>query len=487
MENLLIKRARLTPDKIGLSFYEEQWTFQELLEVAHGVLNQLVTRVGQLPQRVAILGKNRPNLYFAFLGSMLGNCEIVVLNNRLTKEEIAEQLLISTPACLLYDPELGNSVPAQWLDQSISLDWLVMANQGKASFIEAVAEVSLEDTHTIMFTSGTTGSPKGVRQTFKNHLASAAGSRANLGVAETDKWLLVVPLFHISGYSMLMKGLIYGNQVVLVDKFSPSGVVEQMHQQQVTHLSLVPTMLLRLIETPGFIEHAQGMSAILLGGAAVNPKLLEKCLQSQLPIIQSFGMTETASQVVALNHQDSRKKVGSSGKPLKGVSLKIAASQGEDGVGEILIKADNITSGYLNSPLGLTPDGYFKTGDLGYLDEEGFLFVVGRQKELIISGGENIYPFEIEKRLLEHPGIQEVAVTSEPDGVWGEKVVAYYCGESKVIANELTRVLGGLASYKHPKTYYQIATMPKNSLGKLLKKQLPGQAKLATYYFKTNN
>lgn len=474
MENLLIKRARLTPTRIGLSYGSDQWRFDELLTEAQGILNQLTTRLGHSPRRVAVFGRNHPDLYLTLLGLQLANSEIVVINNRLTSNEITEQLEISQPDCLLYASELCAKIPDYGQLPRFSFSELLEKEVTLATDLPK-EKVSLDDTHTIMFTSGTTGVPKGVKQSFRNHLASAAGSAANLGMKASDKWLLVVPLFHISGYSMLMKGLIYGNEVVLVDRFDPHEVVAQMTRHHVTHMSLVPTMLLGLLATPGFKEYGKEMTAILLGGAAVSPELLSECHEAGLPIIQSFGMTETASQVVALNHTDSLGKQGSSGRPLKSVSLKISEAEKPGEIGEILILAANVTTGYLNSPLELTREGYFKTGDLGYLDSEGYLYVVGRQKELIISGGENIYPVEIEKHLLNHPAITEVAVTSEPDEQWGEKVVAYYTGQTLSDVAAITPFLEGLASYKQPKRYYQLAELPKNSLGKVLKQGLQSQ------------
>lgn len=471
MENLLVKRAQLTPAKIGLRYQEQAWSYESMLEQAQTVLNQLVANQAGTLKRAAVLGNNCPALYFTLLGLNLGNIEIVMINNRLTQQEIYQQLDIAKVDVLICEKDFQDQVqffaplPCLMMEQLLSED-------EETPIVKPVLDVSSEMINTIMFTSGT---PKGVKQTLGNHWASAIGSSLNLGLAGTDKWLLTVPLYHISGYSMLMKGLIYGNEIHLVKKFTAPAVIKLIQNEGITHISLVPTMLNSLLQHGEFLTNCASLKCLLLGGAPVNQAVLEKCHEHQLPIIQSFGMTETASQVVALNHQESLRKIGSSGKPLFPVQLKIADTQNAGEVGEILIKGDNVSPGYLNAPFEKTKDGYFKTGDLGYLDEEGFLFVVGRQKELIISGGENIYPLEIENKLLEHATITDVAVAGEQDDYWGERVVAYLCCEGDLNQKELASVLTDISRYKQPKTYYFVKEIPRNSLGKLQKNKLSEQ------------
>lgn len=474
MENLLIKRAQLTPTKIGLRYQEQTWSYESMLQQAQMVLNQLVMKLNKKPKRVAVLGSNSPELYFTLLGLNLGAIEIVMINNRLTSQEITLQLEIAQVDSLIYETSFKSIAETctghSWISMS---DLLVQHPDLPMS--EAIRNISEEMVNTIMFTSGTTGTPKGVKQTFGNHWASAIGSSLNLGVSDTDKWLLAVPLYHISGYSMLMKGLIYGNEINLVSKFDAISTIHLIQQREITHISLVPTMLNSLLIEEDFLNDCKSLKCILLGGAPVSQKVLELCHQYHLPIIQSFGMTETASQVVALNHQESLRKIGSSGKPLFPVSLKIAETDQANVVGEILIKGNNVSPGYLNATFDCTEAGYFKTGDLGYLDDEGFLYVVGRQKELIISGGENIYPLEIENKLLQHSSIKDVAVTGEADDYWGEKVVAYIECEKPLDQHELANVLCELSRYKQPKSYYLVNNIPRNSLGKLQKNQLSEQ------------
>lgn len=476
MENWLLKRARLTPDKVGLVFEDNTWTFAELKLCAEDLLNQLYHQKQSL-SRVAVLGSNQAQFYHLLLALHLASIETVILNNRLTAQEIQQQLLISQPDVIIFEEQYQEKFNFKKNDfDMISLEKLTKITSPKRqSFDEAI--IDLSKTTTIMFTSGTTGLPKAVRQTYQNHWASALGAALNSGLNHDDNWLMTVPLFHISGYSMLIKGLIYGQTVCLVAKFNSDIIVKNLQKYHVTHLSLVPTMLDKLLENCSFTALSSQLRCLLLGGAPLSIKTLENCHKLNLPIIQSFGMTETASQVVALNHTDAQRKLGSSGQAQLAISLKIANTTEPYVTGEILIKGPNVTPGYLNAPLDLTEDGYFKTGDLGYLDDEGFLYISGRQKELIISGGENIYPIEVEQHLTQLPSIKEAAVIGEADSYWGERVVAYLVtsNPSDFDDEELKLLPKTLAAYKCPKTYYLVAALPKNSLGKLLKRELARQ------------
>lgn len=471
MENWLIKRAKMSPNQLGLVFNDTCWTFKEL-ETDATQLATAITSQSPTLQRVAVLGRNHADFYLLLLALHLLQVEVVVLNNRLTAGEIAQQLTIATPDCVIVDPLFHDKLK----DCSCPvLDLTELRQITTEGLTYTHKPIELNNVATIMFTSGTTGVPKGVKQTYQNHFSSATGSALNVGMTPDDKWLLTVPLFHISGYSMMMKSLIYGNTVCLVEKFNPTLICQLIKEASITHISLVPTMLTALLKVPDFAKNKDSLRCVLLGGAPLTVAQLEEAHALDLPIIQSFGMTETASQVIALNARDAKRKIGSSGQPLFPVELHIEAPN-EDGIGEILIKAPNLSPGYINAEMIKTTDGFLKTGDLGYLDEEGFLYVVGRKKELIISGGENIYPLRVENALLTTSQVKEVAVTGEPDEYWGEIVTAYIVlhpglsFDEELIKQEID---GLIAHYKQPKRYYVINELPRNSLGKLVKRKLP--------------
>ncbi|WP_143454331.1 AMP-binding protein, partial [Limosilactobacillus reuteri] len=261
----------------------------------------------------------------------------------------------------------------------------------------------------IMYTSGTTGKPKGVLQTFGNHFYSAVSSALNLGLSSADKWLCVAPIFHISGFSIIMRGLIYGMTVRLVEKFRAEEIERILANETVTIMSVVPFMLKKLIQQQNKTNthYNSAFRCMLLGGGTIDRETLEICLQRSIPVVQCYGMTETCSQIIALRSADALLKLGSVGQPLFSTQLKLSKD------GEILLKTPALTPGYLNLPDKLpskTIDGWYRTGDIGHLDKEGYLYIDGRADEMLISGGENIFPQEVEQVYQRYPQINEVAV-----------------------------------------------------------------------------
>ena len=339
-----------------------------------------------------------------------------------------------------------------------------------------VEEIDLDDICTIMYTSGTTGHPKGVIQTYGNHWWSAISSSLNLGLHQDDCWLCTVPLFHISGYSILMKSVIYGMKIVLHEKFDEKETIDDLHKEKVTIMSVVSTTLSRIIEGLKDDTLPKQFRCMLLGGGPASLALLNACVDKNIPVYQSYGMTETASQIVTLSPEDSLRKLGSAGKPLFPSQIKIIHGDGEmakhNEPGEIVVKGPNVTHGYLNRDTVLQ-DGWLQTGDIGYLDDEGFLYVLDRRSDLIISGGENIYPAEIEGVLTSHPNIQDAGVIGKVDNHWGEVPVAFIVPKGEITASEIKNYCQEkLAKYKIPKEFNFIEEIPRNASKKILRREL---------------
>jgi o-succinylbenzoate---CoA ligase len=303
--------------------------------------------------------------------------------------------------------------------------------------------------HTVIRTSGTTGEPRAVELTYANHAASAVASADALGVEPGDRWLCPLPLHHVGGLNVLIRSAINGTSVVLHERFDAERVKATLEAGEVTLVSLVPTMLGRL-RSAG-LSRAPGLRAIALGGGPVPAGLLAWARETGIPVVPVYGMTETCSQVVA----------GSPGRALRGVELEVAPG------GEILVR------GPMVAPGALAADGWLHTGDLGRLDADGQLWVLGRLKELIVTGGENVAPLEVEQALLEHPAVVDAGVAGLPDPDWGEAVTAFVVLAEPVAADDLRAwCRERLDRFKVPKAVHAVERLPRNAGGKLLRDRL---------------
>jgi o-succinylbenzoate---CoA ligase len=324
-----------------------------------------------------------------------------------------------------------------------------------AAVAGAEADVPLRDTvdpdavHSVVHTSGTTGRPKAVELTYGNHAASALAAADALGVHPDDRWLCPLPLFHVGGLGVLIRSVINATTARVHDRFDTGAVKDALEGGEVSLASLVPTMLVRL--RAAGLGRAPGLRAIALGGGPIPAGLLDWARGAALPVVPVYGMTETCSQVAA----------GSPGRPLRGVELEIAAD------GEILVRGPMVARG------SLAPDGWLHTGDLGHLDQDGGLHVDGRVKELIVTGGENVAPIEVEQVLLSHPAVADAGVAGRPDPEWGEAVTAFVVLRRPATADELRAwCRERLAPHKTPKTVHEVAALPRNAGGKLLRDRL---------------
>lgn len=310
------------------------------------------------------------------------------------------------------------------------------------------ADVILRDSvdptavHSVIHTSGTTGEPKAVELTYANHAASAAASATITGLGPGDRWLCPLPLFHVGGLGVLLRCAMAGATAVLHERFDVERVQRALEQGEVTLASFVPTMLSRLRDAG--LRSAPGLRTILLGGGPIPPELLDWAAATGIPVTPVYGMTETASQVVA----------GIPGRPLPGVELSIAAD------GEILVRGPMVSV-----------EGWLHTGDSGRIDRDGLLHVEGRLKELIVTGGENVAPAEVEATLLEHPAVVDAGVVGRADPDWGEAVCAVV-----VLRADADDLLDWcrerLAPFKVPKRIEIVDALPRNAAGKLLRDRL---------------
>jgi O-succinylbenzoic acid--CoA ligase len=342
--------------------------------------------------------------------------------------------------------------------------------------------MNLDDDFAIVHTSGTSGRPKAAMLTCRNIVSSALASARKLEHRQRERWLCALPLYHLGGLSILLRSLIYGTAFDLMPAapFDVHRLNQKLSDHPITLVSLVPTMLQRLLDARTRPWNPQ-LRLILLGGEAPSPQLLERCIAEKLPIATSYGLTETASQVATALPDLVYRKPGAAGKPLLFSTVRIIDEQGNDAPpnvhGEVLVSGETVMRGYYNDPAATAKAlraGWLHTGDIGYLDEDGDLFILQRRVDLIVSGGENIYPAEVEAALRRHPAVAEVLVLGLPDPKWGQRVAAVIetrAGQSPSAANISNFARERLAAYKVPRRIAFVEALPRTASGKLRRRE----------------
>jgi O-succinylbenzoic acid--CoA ligase len=480
----LRQRALSTPDRLALIAGSQRATWTQLDAAVNNASRVLsYDHVGR-GSTVAVLSGNCAAFVVAVHAIVRLGGVLLPLNVRLTPTELAWQVADAGAALVLADK--ANMAIANTLGPLVSsLEEVASLNGRSETF--GVGRFDLATPMSVVYTSGTTGRPKGAVLTYGNHLWSAVGSALNLGLRDDDRWLAALPLFHVGGLAILLRSVIYGMTAVVHESFDAARANAAIDDDGVTIVSVVANMLQRMLAeralrvpqaTRTYPPHLRCM---LLGGGPAPQPLLEACAARGVPVVQTYGLTEAASQVTALAPEDALSKLGSAGKPLFGTELRIVASdsdRAEGEPGEILVRGPTVTPGYLNQPVATAEaleDGWLHTGDLGYLDAEGYLYVLDRRDDLIVSGGENVYPAEVESALQSHPAVLEAGVVGVPHERWGQVPVAVVVLRPGAVttAEELIEFCRGrLAGYKTPHSVTFIAALPRNAAGKLVRAEV---------------
>jgi len=450
------------------------WTYRQLFVDVAKVARSL-DEFGVKPgDRVGVLSQNSPLQVQLFFALSLKNAIIVPLKTRLKPPELESQ--ISDAKC--HHIFVQNKLAPKLSDRVKFARFSDLSNDVEESFIRKFSDplITPNDTLSVFYTSGTTGKPKGAVLSYQNFLYSAMANAMNIGVREDDLWLACLPLDHIGGFSIYTRSVIYGTSVFLQEKFDAKETLKILQNNPVTIVSLVPTMLKRLLDL-GLDIHSVSLRVILLGGARPEPELVTRALQRGLPVIRSYGMTETCSQVIATPYQFLHQAPESSGRPMGFTQVKIVDENGSvlsKGIaGEILIKSPTVMKEYWNDTQAtsevLDQDGWLHTRDYGYLDERENLYTISRRENLIVTGGENVIPEEVESVLNMHPDIEVSCVFGIDASEWGQKVVAaIQINQSQFDRGKVKKFLvARLANYKIPKEYFPIKELPRTGSGKI--------------------
>ncbi len=484
--------AERTPDAPCLASGDVRLSYRQLDQRSSRLANALVQAGVGTGDRVALLANMAPVFYeLAYACAKIGAI-MLPLNWRLAKREIAQILGDAEPRCIIVEEALATG-----LDEvvggvpQIDLDRLSMLC-GEASPEIMPRAIDPDAPTLLLYTSGTTGMPKGVLVSQANLAFVERMAREIWAFDATSVNLVAMPLFHIGGIGYGMMALSQGGHTVLLDRLDPASIVDTVNRHGITHAFFVPTVIQRLVDHAGSGgDVPRGLRRILYGAAPIGEPLLRRALALfGCEFSHAYGATETAGTVISLppgEHDpdgSTPERLRSCGRPLPWVELQLVdpdterlVTTGE--VGEIRIRSGMVTQGYWRKPVetaaAITPDGWLKTGDAAYRDADGFVFIHDRYKDMIVSGGENVYPTEIENVLGAHPHVGQVAVIGVPHPKWGESPRAYIVPRIGTAPDEATLITftrERLAHYKCPTSIRFVAALPQTASGKILKREL---------------
>jgi acyl-CoA synthetase (AMP-forming)/AMP-acid ligase II len=478
----------------------ERCDFARLNRNANRLANALLARRLRPGDRVGCLMTNGPRYAEAYFACAKAGHLFVTLNWRLTAAELSWQLADSGATAVLYDAPQAELVEAlragfpgvQWLPADAGP---FAGEVGSATDAEPPIVAGGADPLYMMYTSGTTGRPKGAVMSHAANLAWLACTVLAKDVRAGDRQVVVAPMFHIGGLGMVMTAIYRGMSSVLLRAFDPGVMWDTIARERITVFFAVPSMLAAMHQHPsrGRLDHSS-LRSILCGAAPVPVALLEAYLDMGIEVLQIYGATETHGGICVLDAQHARRKIGSTGLPYFGIDVRVVDVDGRPvppGVpGEVVTRGPHLISGYWQQPEATRSairDGWFHTGDIAEVDDEGFIYIKDRSKDMIISGGENVYPAEVEDALGRHPCVREVGVIGQPSDRWGESACAVivkspdWQGDDAALEQELRALAQArLAKFKQPKAYVFVDALPRSPSGKVLKRVLrdefPGPA-----------
>ena len=489
------KWAVYSPDKIALRAYEtgKTLTYSELNRLGNRLAHHLTTHFNlQKGDRIALLAENSPEHLLLLVAAQKTGCILVPLNFRLASAEIDYLLQNAEPKLVIGEAKFQSvleaaphyhEIPHRWSLEELAAFCDKRKTQPTDEHFD-IAVVDEDDPILILYTSGTTGFPKGALYTHKMMLWNSFNTAMSLIVNTESRTVNCMPFFHTGGWNVLTTPFLHhGGYTCLVKKFDPATILQLLETEQPTIFMGVPTMLKMIADEPAFANaDFSRLLYIIVGGEPMPIPLIETWHEKGVAIRQGYGMTEVGPNLTSLHQDDAIRKKGSIGRPNFYVDIKIVDEVGKpvstNQPGELLLRGPMVTPGYWRNEAATAKaieDGWFHTGDMLRQDEEGYLYVVDRIKNMFISGGENVYPAEVERVLVAHPHIAEAAVIGVPDERWGEVGKAFVVpkpGEAISEAAVTDFCRSQLAKFKVPRHIVFLEALPKNDTGKINKKTL---------------
>jgi len=504
--------AQTYPENIAIYFADKKISYNELNIMSNRVAHGLIKSGVKSGDRIALCCPNIPQFIFAYYGILKAGCVVLPFNVLLKSDEIKFILENSESKAIISfegtkELNIAEQVYSAFKDsKSCKKMWLIESEkkfhknddniQNFSAFMDSsdnnfdTIQRSSEDTAIILYTSGTTGKPKGAELTHANILFNAFIAKNLVDINNTDKVIMSLPLFHVFGQIIMMvNGLLCGASLIILTRFDPVEVLQNMEKYKATVFGGVPTMYWALLnnveESNVNIEVISKNLRICAAGGSSLPlevlKNFEECFK--VPILEGYGLSET-SPGVTFNHLGRERKPGSVGQPVWGVEVKVLDDKGKEvkakDTGEIVVRGHAVMKGYFNNPK-VTKDtiknGWFHTGDIGYFDDDGYLYIVDRLKDMIIRGGYNVYPRELEEVLIQHTDISMVAVIGVPHDEWGEEIKACVVLKEDASCTEediKNFAKSKIAAYKYPRIIQFYESLPLNATGKILKTELRG-------------
>ncbi len=481
------RHACFAPDALALQCGATRYTYAGFARRVDEVAGRFAALGLGRGDVIAFLGLNNPEMLAMLFACARLGALLTPLNWRRAPPELARTLAETRPQLVCAEPgfiaALGASaeqlrgVGCLALGATEAPGWLEWESVAPAPRVPVAGDES--SPLLICHTSGTAGEPKGAVLTQRALLWNAVNSAHMHDLTSADRVLTTLPLFHVGGLNIqTLPALHAGAAVTLHPKFDVAAVFDAIAQQRITLTVLVPTQLVAMMEHPRWATaDLSSLRVISTGSTIIGPDLVHKVAQRGVPLIQVYGSTETCPIATYVRAADAMRKAGSAGAPALHCEIRIVDEAGQDlphhADGEILVRGPSVMQGYWNAPeatAAALQDGYYHTGDVGHVDEEGYLYVVSRKKDMIISGGENIYPAEVESVLAGCRGIEEACVVGRPDQRWGEVVVAAVvrrAGATLGVQDVLALFDGRIARYKHPREIVFLERLPRTALGKV--------------------